>query len=244
MNAINTNLSSTSSPDEIAKFESMAEDWWNPHGKFKPLHDLTPLRLEYIINLAKQHFKIDSLEGIAALDIGCGGGLVTEPLSRLSSSITGIDASAININIAKSHAKKLNLNINYQQILAEDLVKTGKKFKLILALEIIEHVENIELFIESCAKLLTDDGLIIFSTINRTKKSFLEAIIAAEYILKWLPIGTHNWSKFVKPSEINRYAIKLGLKPLNIQGLSYSLLSNSWNLSKDISNNYFISFSY
>ncbi len=242
MNAINANSSSTSSPDEIAKFESMAEDWWNPHGKFKPLHDLTPLRLEYIINLAKQHFKIDSLEGVIALDIGCGGGLVTEPLSRIGIKITGIDASAININIAKNHAAKLNLDINYQQILAEDLIKTGKKFKLILALEIIEHVENIELFINSCAKLLSDDGLIIFSTINRTKKSFLETIIAAEYILKWLPIGTHNWSKFVKPSEINRYAIKSGLKALNIQGISYSLLSNSWNLSKYISNNYFMSF--
>ncbi|MCT4635473.1 MAG: bifunctional 2-polyprenyl-6-hydroxyphenol methylase/3-demethylubiquinol 3-O-methyltransferase UbiG [Rickettsiales bacterium] len=233
---------STSSAREIVKFESMAEEWWNPHGKFKPLHDLTPLRLEYITSLAKQHFKKDSLKGIKTLDIGCGGGLISEPLSRLGTKITGIDASSVNINIARSHANKCNLNINYQQILAEDLAKTKQKFQLILALEIIEHVENIELFIKSCATLLEEGGIIIFSTINRTSKSFLESIVAAEYILRWLPIGTHSWSKFVKPSEINKYAIRFGLKEPNIQGLSFSLTSSSWNLSDDIRNNYFISY--
>lgn len=233
---------STSSPDEIAKFESMAEDWWNPHGKFKPLHDLTPLRLKYITNLAKEHFKTNSLKGITALDIGCGGGLITEPLNRLGTKITGIDASSVNINIAKNHANKCNLDINYQQILSEDLAKTGNKFQLILALEIIEHVENIELFIKSCSELLSKDGLIVFSTINRTTKSFLESIVAAEYILKWLPIGTHSWSKFVKPSEINKYASKFGFKNPNIQGISYSLISSSWGLSKNIQNNYFLSY--
>lgn len=234
--------SSTSSPDEIAKFESMAEEWWDPNGKFKPLHDLTPLRLEYITNLTKKHFKKNSLHGIKSLDIGCGGGLITEPLSRLGADITGIDASAININIAKNHANKCNLDINYQQILAEDLAKTNKKFQLILALEIIEHIDNIELFIKSCASLLAEGGIIIFSTINRTSKSFLESIVAAEYILKWLPIGTHSWSKFVKPSEINKYAIKFGLKEPNMQGLSYSLILSSWSLSDNIRNNYFISY--
>lgn len=234
--------SSTSSPDEIAKFELMAEEWWDPHGKFKPLHDLTPLRLEYITNLVKKHFKTNSLKGITTLDIGCGGGLITEPLSKLGANITGIDASSVNINIAKNHANKCNLDINYQQILSEDLVKTGKKFQLILALEILEHVENIELFIKSCSELLSKDGLIIFSTINRTSKSFLESIIAAEYILKWLPIGTHSWSKFIKPSEINKYSNKFGLRNPNIQGLSYSIISSSWNLSNNIQNNYFLSY--
>lgn len=234
--------SSTSSPDEIAKFELMAEEWWDPHGKFKPLHDLTPLRLEYITNLVKKHFKTNSLKGITTLDIGCGGGLITEPLSKLGANITGIDASSVNINIAKNHANKCNLDINYQQILSEDLVRTGKKFQLILALEILEHVENIELFIKSCSELLSKDGLIIFSTINRTSKSFLESIIAAEYILKWLPIGTHSWSKFIKPSEINKYSNKFGLRNPNIQGLSYSIISSSWNLSINIQNNYFLSY--
>lgn len=233
---------STSLPDEIAKFESMAEDWWNPNGKFKPLHDLTPLRLEYITNLTKQYLRKNSLEGIKALDIGCGGGLITEPLSRLGAEITGIDASSVNIDIAKSHAMKCNLDINYQQILAEDLAKTTQKYQLILALEIIEHVVNIELFIKSCSALLEEGGIIIFSTINRTSKSFLESIVAAEYILSWLPIGTHSWSKFVKPSEINKYAIRFGLKEPNIQGLSFSPRSFSWNLSDDIRNNYFISY--
>lgn len=231
----NTTLSS----EEIAKFEAMAEDWWDPQGKFKPLHDLTPLRLEYIINTAKNYFKINGLENLKVLDIGCGGGLVTEPMSRLGSDITGIDASLVNVNIAKSHASKSGLDIKYQQILAEDLVKTDQRFQLILALEIIEHVENIELFIHSCLKLLQPGGLIIFSTINKTIKSFFHAIIGAEYILRWLPIGTHDWSKFVLPSQVFEHA--KGAKILNIQGLSYSLLSRSWYLSEDISNNYFIS---
>ena len=235
------NTPSTLSPHEITKFELMAEDWWNPYGKFKPLHDLTPLRLEYIINLSKKHFKIDSLQNIKALDIGCGGGLVTEPLARLGCDITGIDASLVNVNIAKDHANKSNLNIKYQQILAEDLVKTGEKFQLILALEIIEHVENIEFFIKSCLQLLEPGGLLIFSTINKTSKSFLQTIVAAEYILKWLPIGTHDWSKFVKPSQIHKYAKDLQL--IDLQGISYSIFSRSWYLSDNISNNYFISFS-
>jgi len=233
----------SASQDEISKFELMAEDWWNPTGKFKPLHDLTPLRLEYIVNLTKQHFKLESLKGIEALDIGCGGGLVTEPMARLGVNITGIDASGININIAKNHANKTKLEINYQQILAEDLVKSGKKFKLILALEIIEHVEDIAFFIETCVHLLEPGGLIIFSTINRTIKSYFQAIIAAEYILQWVPKGTHSWSKFVKPSEINKYASKEGGRLLDLQGLSYFPLSRSWGLTKDVSNNYFIAFS-
>ena len=233
---------STLSPEEIAKFELMAEDWWKPTGKFKPLHDLTPIRLEYIINLAKQHFKRDDLVGIKTLDIGCGGGLITEPMYRLQTDILGIDASAVNIDIAKLHAKKSNLSINYQQMLAEDLVKTGAKFQLILALEIIEHVEDVEFFVKICTELLSPGGLMIFSTINKTIKSFLQAIIAAEYLLKWLPIGTHHWSKFVKPSEINQYAIKEGLSLVDLQGLSYAPLTKAWSLSKDISNNYFIAF--
>jgi 2-polyprenyl-6-hydroxyphenyl methylase/3-demethylubiquinone-9 3-methyltransferase len=235
-------MAKTSKSDsEINKFELMAEDWWNPTGKFKPLHDLTPVRLKYIVNLAKKHFAIDSLKNITALDVGCGGGLITEALARLELNIMGIDASEVNINIAKAHAKKMDLDIDYQQMLAEDITK--KRYELILALEIVEHVEDLEFFIKTCCKLLAPGGLIIFSTLNKTIKSYLQAIIAAEYILKWVPKGTHDWKKFVKPSEINKYASHEGLELADLQGLSYSILSNTWSLSSDIGNNYFIAFS-
>ncbi len=230
------------SPEEINKFELMAEDWWSPTGKFKPLHDLTPLRLEYIINISKKHFDVDSLEGIDVLDIGCGGGIISEPMTRLKTKVTGIDASAININIAKEHALVSDLKINYQQILAEDLVKQHKNFQLILALEIIEHLDNVEFFIQTCCRLLKKDGLIIFSTMNKTLKSYLLSIVAAEYILRWLPKGTHDWSKFVKPSEINKYMIKEKGRLIDLTGMSYAPLSKSWNFTKDVSNNYFIAF--
>lgn len=229
--------------EEIQKFEKIADQWWNPSGDFKPLHELTPTRLEYIINLTKNHFKLDSINNLKTLDIGCGGGLISEPLARLKAKVTGIDASEININIAKNHAIESNLEIDYRAILAEDLEKTQEKYDLILALEIIEHVENIEFFVETCCKLLEPNGLLIFSTINQTIKSFLESIVAAEYILRWVPKGTHQWSKFVKPSQINKYANKQNMQLIEIKGLSYSPISRNWSLTEDLSNNYFISFS-
>lgn len=237
---IKNDLQSTVSKAEIAKFELIAEDWWNPEGKFKPLHDLTPKRLEYIISLAKEFFKIDNFDDLKVLDIGCGGGLISEPFARLKAKVTGIDASAVNIKIANAH--KGDLDIHYQQILAEDLIKTQNKYDLILALEILEHVENIDLFINACASLLKPNGLIIFSTINRTITSYLRAIIGAEYILQWLPVGTHDWSKFLRPSEISTYAIKNNLKLYDIKGLDYSIINQEWNLSNNIKNNYFIAF--
>jgi 2-polyprenyl-6-hydroxyphenyl methylase/3-demethylubiquinone-9 3-methyltransferase len=221
----------------------MAHDWWNPTGDFKPLHDLTPLRLEYIINITKQYFKLDSITGIKILDVGCGGGLIAEPLSRLGADVTAIDASEVNIDIAKAHATEADLKIDYRAILAEDLVKSNEKFQLILALEIIEHVENIEFFIQTCCKLLAPNGLLIFSTINQTIKSFLQSIVAAEYILRWVPTGTHEWSKFVKPSQINKYALENNMQLIEMKGLSYSPFSRKWSLSEDIDNNYFIVFS-
>lgn len=238
----------TVSIKEINKFEQMAEDWWNPIGKFKPLHDLSPIRLKYITDLIKQHFSISSIKELHLLDIGCGGGLIAEPLAKLGATITAIDASEININIAKAHANQTNITlnshmaINYQAILAEELVKNSEKFPVVLALEIIEHVENIELFIETCCKLVAPGGLLILSTMNQTIKSYLQSILAAEYILKWLPIGTHSWSKFVKPSEINKIASLNNMTLLEMKGISYQLHSNNWTLSDDIDNNYFISF--
>ncbi len=230
------------SPNEIAKFESMADDWWSPEGKFKPLHDITPLRMKFIKDQFQKHFKSDSMKDIYALDIGCGGGLVTECLARLKFNVLGIDASEINIKIASDHAKNSNLKIDYQKILAEDLAKTGKKFQLITALEIVEHVENLEFFIKNCCKLLSPGGLIIFSTINRCLESYFKSIIAAEYLLRWLPIGTHDWSKFVKPSELNYYINIENGKLLDLTGLSYSVLSNDWSFSENVSNNYFMVF--
>lgn len=235
------NKFTTLSADEISKFEQMADDWWNPVGAFKPLHDLTPLRLEYIINIVKSHFQVDSMAQIKTLDIGCGGGIITEPMARLGAKVTGIDASKINIEIAKEHAFKSNLEIDYRAILAEDL--RDEKFQIILALEIIEHVENIEFFIETCCKLLEPKGLLIFSTINQTLKSFFQSIVAAEYILRWVPIGTHQWSKFVKPSTINKCANLHNMELIEMKGMAYNPFARKWDLTEDIGNNYFAVFS-
>lgn len=228
------------SKEEISKFEQIASDWWDPQGKFKPLHQITPLRLEYIIAQVKQH--LNSIDNLEILDIGCGGGLVAEPLAKLGAKVTAIDASEISINIAKEHALASGLKINYRQISTEELVKKKKKFQLVLALEVIEHVEDIELFVHSCAKLVAPGGLLILSSINQTLKSYLQSILAAEYILRWLPIGTHQWSKFVKPSQIVNLANKNKMDLLGMKGLSYKPFSMQWCLSDDISNNYFLSF--
>lgn len=231
------------SQEEIVKFEAIAEDWWNPSGKFKPLHDLTPLRIDYIKNLLNKHFKINSIDNLKILDVGCGGGLISEPLARLKAKVTAIDASPLNISIAKNHASISGLEIDYKNILVEELALKEQKFQVIIALEILEHVENVGFFIKTCCKLLEKNGIIIFSTMNKTIKSFLESIIAAEYILKWLPIGTHKWSKFIKPSTINTIMIQEKAKLIDLQGISFSPLSRTWSFSSNISNNYFIAYS-
>ncbi len=220
--------------DEIVKFEAIADDWWNPHGKFKPLHDITPIRLEFITSRVKKYLNLP-LQKTSVLDVGCGGGLISEPLARIGCNVTGIDASDININIAKEHAK--NLDIHYMKMLVEDLVKEKQKFDLILALEVLEHIDNIEIFIRNCFNLLKPGGLLIFSTMNRTIKSFMQSILIAEYVLKWLPKGTHNWHQFLKPSEINKYAAG---RLIEACGLEYSFLNREWRLTNDISNNYFL----
>ncbi len=230
----------TKSESEIKKFELMANEWWNPNGKFKPLHQLNPVRIEYILNQCKNMFPSLNFQDIKTLDIGCGGGLVCENLARLNFNVTGIDASKINIEVAKSHAAKVGLNINYQAVLAEKI--KDKKFKLVLALEIVEHVENLEFFVRTCFSLVEDGGIIIFSTMNKTIKSYLESIIAAEYILNWVPKGTHDWSKFAKPSEIVKIAESIGGNLIDLQGLGFSLIHNKWHLTKNVSNNYFIVF--
>ena len=191
----------TINKEEIQKFSDLAEEWWDVKGKFKPLHMFNPIRIEYIVENIKQHFNYNNKENnfpksLNILDIGCGGGLISEPMSRLGGAVTGIDASEKNIKIAQLHAKKNNLNIRYLKKSPEQL-NEFEKFDVILNLEIIEHVDNVNLYIDSCYKLLKKDGIMFTATLNRTLTSYLKAIIGAEYILRWLPIGTHDWNKFI-----------------------------------------------
>ena len=196
---------------EIDKFSKMADEWWNPEGKFKPLHKFNPIRINYIKENIIYNFKLKNkskpLSGISILDIGCGGGLLSEPMSRMGASVTGIDASDKNIKIAKLHSKKNKLKINYLCSSPEKL-KIKKKFDVILNMEIVEHVEDVDFFLKSCSKLLKKNGLMFVATINKTLKSYVFAIVGAEYVLRWLPIGTHEWEKFVKPEELKKILMK------------------------------------
>ena len=226
---------------EIEKFSKMAAEWWDPDGKFKPLHKFNPIRIKYIKDNIIHSFKLKSkekpLEKINILDIGCGGGLLSEPMARLGANVTGIDASDKNIKIAKLHAKKNKLNINYI-CSSPEKVKTKKKFDVILNMEIIEHVEDINFFIKSCSKLLKKNGLMFVATLNKTLKSYVFAIIGAEYVLKWLPIGTHDWEKFVKPEDLKNILSRNNLKIEKIDGMNFDIFKDEWNISKDVSINY------
>ena len=228
---------------EIEKFSKMAAEWWDPSGKFKPLHKFNPIRIRYIkeniINSFKLKSKKKPLDKINILDIGCGGGLLSEPMTRLGANVTGIDASSKNINIAKLHAKKNQLKINYLCSSPEKL-KIQKKFDVILNMEIIEHVEDINFFINSCSKLLKKNGLMFVATLNKTLKSYLFAIIGAEYVLRWLPIGTHDWEKFVKPEDLKKILNKNNLKLEKLDGMNFNIISDEWSLSSDTSINYIV----
>ena len=230
---------------EIEKFSKMAAEWWDPSGKFKPLHKFNPIRIKYIkeniINSFKLKAKQRPLEKINILDIGCGGGLLSEPMTRLGANVTGIDASSKNISIAKLHAKKNKLKINYLCSSPEKL-KINKKFDVILNMEIVEHVEDINFFINSCSKLLKKNGLMFVATLNKTLKSYVFAIVGAEYILKWLPIGTHDWEKFVKPSELVSITKKNNLSLKKLDGMNFNILDNSWKVTSDTSVNYITKF--
>ena len=226
---------------EIEKFSKMAAEWWDPEGKFKPLHKFNPIRIKYIKDNIIYSFKLKSreqpLQKINILDIGCGGGLLSEPMARLGANVTGIDASDKNIKIAKLHAKKNKININYFCSSPEKL-KIKKKFDVILNMEIIEHVEDINFFIKSCSKLLKKNGLMFVATLNKTLKSYVFAIIGAEYLLRWLPIGTHDWEKFVKPEDLENILSKNNLKIEKIDGMNFDIFKDEWNISKDTSINY------
>ena len=233
--------SNTINKQEIEKFSKIASQWWNPNGKFKPLHKFNPIRIEYIKNNIIKDFNISSnhkpLKGISILDIGCGGGLLSEPLARLGAEVVGIDASKKNIDIAKHHLKKSNLKIEYHDRSPENF-NYEKKFDVILNMEIVEHVEDIPKFINQSTKFLKNNGLMFIATLNQTLKSYVFAIIGAEYILRWLPIGTHDWNKFVKPENLEDICNKNSLKLKSIDGVKFNPLLNKWKLSNDKSVNY------
>ena len=228
---------------EIEKFSKMAVEWWDPSGKFKPLHKFNPIRIKYIKENIISNFKLKvkkkPLDKINILDIGCGGGLLSEPMTRLGANVTGIDASNKNINIAKLHAKKNKLKINYLCSSPEKL-KIKKKFDVILNMEIIEHVEDINFFINSCSKLLKKNGLMFVATLNKTLKSYVFAIIGAEYVLRWLPIGTHDWEKFVRPEDLKKILGKNNLKLEKLDGMNFNIMKDEWNVSSDTSINYIV----
>ena len=230
---------------EIEKFSKMATEWWDPKGKFKPLHKLNPIRIKYIkeniINNFKLKNKTKPLEKINILDIGCGGGLLSEPMQRLGANVTAIDASFTNIKIAKLHAKKNKLNINYLCSSPEEL-KINKKFDVILNMEIVEHVEDVEFFLKSCSKLLKKNGLMFVATINKTLKSYIFAIVGAEYILRWLPIGTHEWEKFIKPKDLINILKNNNLVLNELNGMHFNMIKDEWNITKDTSINYITQF--
>jgi|TARA_B110000881_G_C18548015_1_gene502330 2-polyprenyl-6-hydroxyphenyl methylase/3-demethylubiquinone-9 3-methyltransferase len=234
----------TVNKDEIQKFSKMADEWWDVDGKFKPLHMFNPVRIDYILDQISSHYKIDRnkkfpLKGLTILDIGCGGGLISEPMSRLGAKVTGIDASKKNIKVASLHAKKNKLKINYLCTSPEEISKK-EKYDIILNLEIVEHVENLDLYLKSCCELLKKNGVMFTATINRTFTSYVKAIVGAEYILRWLPIGTHDWNKFLKPEELEKKLISLKFLIEDIKGLSFNPLSRKWKKSNDLSVNYII----
>ena len=231
---------STINKEEIQKFSKLADEWWDVKGKFKPLHMFNPIRIEYIKEKISNHFnKSQSLRGLKILDIGCGGGLISEPMANLGADVTGIDASEKNIKIAKIHAQKNNIKINYINKSPEQLTET-EKFDVILNLEIVEHVDNLNLYIKSCNQLLKKNGLMFTATLNKTFISYLKAIIGAEYILRWLPIGTHDWNKFIKPEELERLLSRENFFTVDLKGLEFNPLFGKWKKSENLSVNYII----
>ena len=237
-------MTTTINREEIQKFSDLADEWWDVNGKFKPLHMFNPIRIEYITEKIKQEFNLinrnnNFLKDLKILDIGCGGGLISEPLARLGGEVTGIDASEKNIKVAKLHSKKNNLDINYFNKSPEQL-NNSEKFDIVLNLEVVEHVENVDLYIKSCSNLLKKNGIMFTATLNRTIVSYIKAIVGAEYILRWLPIGTHDWNKFIKPEELEKKLSSANFSTIDVKGLEFNPLFSKWKKSDNLSVNYII----
>ena len=231
--------------EEVARFSAMADEWWDPAGKFKPLHKFNPIRLGYIRDRLCAHFGRDPrsltpLDGLTLLDVGCGGGLISEPLARMGAIVTGIDASEKNIGTARAHAARGDLEIDYRCTTAEDLLAAGETFDIVLSLEVVEHVADVDLFLDSCTALVRDGGAMVLATLNRTPKAFVFGIVGAEYVMRWLPRGTHDWKKFVRPSELCRNLRRNGVDVSDISGLSFNPLTDEWRVSGDVSVNYIL----
>ncbi len=235
----------TINKEEIQKFSNLAHEWWDVDGKFKPLHMFNPIRIEYILDQISKYYKLDRgkkhyLKGLKILDIGCGGGLISEPMARLGGEVTGIDAAEKNIKVAILHSKTSNLKINYLNKSPEQL-NIKENFDIILNLEIVEHVNNLDLYLKSCYNLLKKDGLMFTATINRTFASYVKAIVGAEYILRWLPIGTHEWNKFIKPEELQNKLNNIKFITNSIKGLEFNPILRKWKKSDNLSVNYIVS---
>lgn len=235
----------TINDEEVAKFSALAEQWWDPKGKFRPLHKFNPVRLTYIRDRSIEHFGRDPgrrrpLDGLSILDVGCGGGLLSEPLTRLGATVTGIDASERNIGIALSHAAQSGLAIDYRMATAEALAGAGERFDIVLNMEVVEHVDNVPLYMKSCADLVAPGGLLFTATINRTARALAFAIIGAEYVLGWLPRGTHSYEKLLTPDEITALVERNGLRVIGKTGIVYHPLADEWRQSRDMGINYMI----
>lgn len=234
---------STVDPAEIRKFERMAAEWWSPDGKFRPLHKLNPVRLGYAREVVVKRFDRDPkagrvLSGLSLLDIGCGGGLLSEPMARLGAEVVGIDPSSTNIEIARLHAAESGLAIDYHDVSADVLAETGVRFDVVLAMEVVEHVPDVLAFVAACAALMKPGGLLFLATINRTPKAFALAIVGAEYLLRWLPRGTHDYAKLVRPSELEAAIASVGLEAIDETGVAYNPLTGVWARSADMDVNY------
>jgi 2-polyprenyl-6-hydroxyphenyl methylase/3-demethylubiquinone-9 3-methyltransferase len=243
-NTPKSDSSTTLDPDEVARFAKLAADWWDTKGPFAPLHRITPTRLTYIRDQICAHFGRDpkmppSLSGLTVLDIGCGGGLVAEPLTRLGADVTGIDPAQETIEAAKTHAQGAGLDIAYRAATAETLADEGKQFDAVLLLEVVEHVPDVPAFLKRLAPLVKPGGVMILSTLNRTLKAYALAIVGAEYVLRWVPVGTHQWERFVRPEELKSALSAAGLTPSGTKGMVYNPLTDVWSLSGDTDVNYF-----
>jgi len=229
--------------DEVARFSAMAAEWWSPNGKFRPLHKFNPVRLTYIRDHVAAHFGRDPrsdkpLAGLRLLDIGCGGGLLSEPMARMGAEVVGADASRTNIEVATIHAQQSGVDVSYEAVTSEDLAARGERFDIVLNMEVVEHVSDVDLFLTSCAEMVKPGGLMFVATINRTMKARALAIIGAEYVLRWLPRGTHQYEKLVRPEEIETPLNASGMNVIDRTGVFYNPLQDQWNLSRDMDVNY------